>query len=54
MLWQGLPVVEVRRWDEVTPAFLRERAAAMRRMSFDLRKAFAPYWLGLLRGEGTR
>ena len=53
-LWEGLPVVQVRDWKEVTPAYLRRVWADMQTREYDLAKAYFPHWLGTLIGERSR
>ena len=48
-LYDGLPVVRVRDWRGVTPAFLEGELARLRaadaRGDLDLRKLYLPYWI---------
>ena len=56
-LFEGLPVVRVKEWASVTPAFLEEEwariqaAAAADRV--DWRKAYFPYWFGQMTAHMT-
>ena len=46
-LWDRLPVVQVRDWAKITPAYLEEELSKMRARAseFNLAKAYLPYWL---------
>lgn len=44
-MWEGLPVIQVRNWLEITPSYLRGMWAKMHTQEFDLAKAYFPYWL---------
>ena len=45
-LWRGLPMVQVRDWSTVTPSFLESEWERLQRQSWDLKKAYWPYWFG--------
>ena len=45
-LWRGLPMVQVRDWSTVTPTFLESEWKRLQRQSWDLKKAYWPYWFG--------
>ena len=48
-LWAGLPVVRVRNWSHVTPAFLEGEWQRVERETqagaYDMRKVYWPFWL---------
>ena len=43
-LYQGLPVVIVNDWSEVTESFLVEKQRELSEKTWDLKSLFAPYW----------
>lgn len=51
-LYDGLPVVRVRDWREVTPAFLEATRRDFEARSFDVQKLYAPHWLRRLTSAG--
>jgi hypothetical protein len=44
-LYEGLPVVIVNSWDEVTESFLKEKQKELDSKSFAFERAYFPYWL---------
>lgn len=47
-LFDGLPVVGVKNWSDVTPAFLEATWHQMQQRSYSWEKIYAPYWLDKL------
>lgn len=52
--WPHLPVIVVKRWDEVTPAFLEEEWRRLPARRFDFDKLWQPFWLLLMLREVLR
>ncbi len=48
-LYEGLPVVKVNAWAEVTEELLRKKCAQFKLMSWSKEKLYAPYWFDLVR-----
>ena len=44
-VFEGMPVVRVHDWSKVTPSLLEAIWHRMQEHSFDLRKAYFPYWI---------
>eukprot|EP00316_Scyphosphaera_apsteinii_P026144 CAMPEP_0119330230 /NCGR_PEP_ID=MMETSP1333-20130426/77813_1 /TAXON_ID=418940 /ORGANISM="Scyphosphaera apsteinii, Strain RCC1455" /LENGTH=124 /DNA_ID=CAMNT_0007339577 /DNA_START=967 /DNA_END=1341 /DNA_ORIENTATION=+ len=47
-LWHGLPVVQVRSWASITPAYLHSLHAQMQARKFDWAKLYSPFWFGAI------
>lgn len=45
-----MPVVQVRNWSDVTPAFLRREWDEVQRREYDMARAYFPFWLHALGG----
>jgi hypothetical protein len=45
-LFDGLPVILVNNWHEVTESFLHEQYERIQQQTFELERMFAPYWIG--------
>ncbi len=43
-LYEGLPIVVVSNWEEVTEEFLRQKQKEFKSKSWELEKLYAPYW----------
>lgn len=48
LIYEGLPVVIVNSWDEVTESFLIQKWDELQKQSFDDSKLTLGYWLGLI------
>ena len=53
--YNGLPIVEVKNWSDVTPAFLERQRDIINEKAaqgyYHLSAAYVPYWLGRIEGE---
>jgi hypothetical protein len=48
-MFKGLPVVFVKNWTEITPAFLHKKWTSMQEeKKYDWKKRYAPYWISLV------
>ena len=47
-LFEGLPVIIVNDWDEITEEFLENKYAEMSKIQYSYDKLFAPYWVHLI------
>lgn len=50
-LYEGLPVVIVQSWEEVTEDFLHKKYEEMRLMKFQTERMYIDYWLSLIMGN---
>lgn len=48
-LYEGLPVVIIHDWAEVTEGFLNQKYEEMKHKTYNLNKLFAPYWFNEIR-----
>lgn len=48
-LFEGMPVLVIENWAEVTPEFLKEQHAIFSKKEFDYSKIFLPYWVMRIR-----
>jgi hypothetical protein len=53
-LYEGLPVIIVKEWSEVTPEFLSRKLEEFEHMDLKLEKIYFPYWRDLILSESEK
>ncbi len=52
-VYEHLPIIIVKEWEEVTEEFLEKKWEEMSSQTFRLEKMYAPYWIGYIRSFKT-
>jgi hypothetical protein len=53
-MYEDLPVIIVKQWDEVTPEFLENKLLEFKAKKFNTSKLYFPYWKDLILSEARR